>query len=96
MHIVKAPDLREETGERLVVAAPEVDRSRPIVAPLDHRARLQAIRTHLVDVATDAVRDLWPVAERQQILQVARAQIGAALFHQRQVILKGKTTWTMY
>lgn len=89
MHIVQSTDLREKSGERFVVAAPEVNCARPIVAPLDHRARLQAVRTHLVDVTALAVRNQWPIAKRQQILQMARPQVGSALLHQSQVVLVG-------
>lgn len=88
MHIVQTSDLREEPGKRCVIAASEVNRTRPVIAPLDHGARLQAIRTHFVDIVAGAIGDQRPVAERQQVLEMARAQIGAALLHQRQIVLE--------
>lgn len=86
MHIVESSDLREEPSERLIVLPPIVDRSRPIVTPLDHRARLQPIRAHLVNMTALPVRNQRPVAERQHILQMTRSQISAALAHQRHIV----------
>lgn len=83
MHIVQPSDLAEESRVRRVVVPRTVaDRTRPIVGPLDHRARLQAIRTHLVDVAAlRAGNRLRPITEREQILQVPTAQITTAFRH---------------
>lgn len=50
MNIVQSTDLRKEAGECFVIRLTEIDGTRPIVAPFDHRARLQTVRTHLVNV----------------------------------------------
>lgn len=88
MDVVQPADLGEEPGERLVVLLTEADRARPVVAPLDHRARLQPVRAHLVDVVRVARQDLRPVAEREHVLQVPRPQQQAALVFQRLIILR--------
>lgn len=87
MHIVQATDLREEPSKCFVVVLAIVDGPRPVVAPLDHGARLQSVRTDLVNVLVLPQCQLWPVAERQQVLQVARPQIGAPLLGELHVIL---------
>lgn len=67
--IVEAADLREEAGKGLVVAGSIVDGTGPVVGPLDHGARLQAVRTHLVDVIAIRARVRGrPVAEREEVL----------------------------
>lgn len=67
--IVEAPDLREEASKGLVVAGAIVDGASPVVSPLDHGARLQAVRTHLVDMIAVRARIRGrPVAEREEVL----------------------------
>lgn len=41
MHVIETAHLREEASERLIVALAEGDSSGPVVAPLDHGARLE-------------------------------------------------------
>lgn len=41
MNVVQAANLREEPAKRLVVGLAEVDCPRPVVAPLNHSARLE-------------------------------------------------------
>lgn len=50
MHVVKSTNLREESGKGFVVVFTEVDSTCPVVAPLDHGARCQAVRAanHMV------------------------------------------------
>lgn len=48
MHVVKATDLREESGESFVVVLTETDGTGPVVAPLDHGAGLKAIGTKII------------------------------------------------
>lgn len=43
MYVVKASDLREEAGECFVLRPAELQPSRPVVTPLDHRTRLKAV-----------------------------------------------------
>lgn len=45
MHIIESTNLREEAGKGLIVVLAEVDGARPVVAPLDHGARSQPIRS---------------------------------------------------
>lgn len=87
MHIIEPSDLRKESGKRFIVALTEFDGTSPIVAPLNHCARLQAIRSHLVNVTAHSIGNLWPITERQQILQMTRPQIGATFAHQFQIFL---------
>lgn len=66
MNVIKSPDLRKEPSIGFVVAATIVDRSCPVVSPLDHGSWLQPIGTHFVDVVLVVAARLWlrPVAER--------------------------------
>lgn len=73
VNVVEPPDLREERGERLVVVASVVDGPRPVVAPLDHGAGLEAVRTDLVNVRTGTGDDGRPIGEGEHVLQVTRA-----------------------
>jgi len=88
MNVVQAPDLREETGIGFVLVLPKVDCTRPVVAPFDHGAWLEAIRTHLVDVVSLTRLQNWPVAETEQVLQMSCSQEAAAFGCQFDVILK--------
>lgn len=63
VHVVEAPDLRKVARERFVVVLAVVDRPGPVVAPLDHRARLQPVGTDFVDVFALAQLQLRPVAK---------------------------------
>lgn len=78
VNIVQATDLREESTVSLIVDAAKVDGTSPVVAPFNHRSRLQAISTQLVDVVALPWRHHWPVAESEQILQVPCSQKSAA------------------
>lgn len=74
MDVVETSNLGEESGKGFIVAGPVRDGAGPVVGPLDHRARLQSVRAHLVDVAAVcAGLGLGPVAEREQVLQVSGA-----------------------
>lgn len=88
MHVVQPTDLREKSRVSLVVVAAEIYRARPVVSPLNHRARLQAIRAHLVDVAAVAWLHDRPVAEREQVLKMSGSQQSSALLSEFHVILK--------
>lgn len=88
MDVVQAADLREETRERLVVLAPEMNRSRPIVAPFDHRARFQSVRTYFVYVFRISQCYFRPVTKREEVLQVSRSNKLALFAKQIFVILK--------
>ena len=88
MDVVQATNLREETSVGFVVVASVVDGACPVVAPLDHGARFQTIRAHLVDIRAITRLHHWPVAEGQQILQVTGPQKPPALNCEFHIILK--------
>ena len=58
----------------MVLLVTHPDGPGPVVAPLDHRARLQVVRPQLVNVLLFPHVDLGPKAERHQVLAVAAAQ----------------------
>ena len=95
MYVVEPADLREEPGERLVALPAEVDRACPVVAPLNHRSRLQEVAADFVQVFPGPRRRGWPEAERQQVLGVTCPQQTAPLLHQgRQVLTAGEVRYT--
>lgn len=63
MHIVQPSNLGEQSGESLLIMLSEIDSSRPIIPPFDHRSRLENIASDFVNVVTIPFSDLWPVAE---------------------------------
>jgi len=81
--VVEASDLGEEAPERFVVALAERDGARPVVSPLDHRARLEEIGPNLVDIGPLALVDDGPKAERKQELVVAGAEQRQPFFRER-------------
>lgn len=85
MDVVKSTDLREETAVSLMALLSVVDRTSPIVAPLNHRARLQSVRSHFIDVVALSWFNQWPIAERQQILQVSISQQRSTISRQRDI-----------
>lgn len=87
MDIVQSSDLREEPSKGLVIGGPVVNRPCPVISPLDHSTGLQAVRAHLINVIAVRARQwLWPVAERQEVLQVPGPEITATIGHQSHVI----------
>lgn len=95
MDIVQSADLREETGVGLVVVFTEVDGAGPVVSPFNHGAGLQSIRSHLINVvAWSRIWD-WPVAEVQQVLQVASSQESSTFAGEFHIVLKrhNKSEW---
>jgi len=81
--VVEASDLGEESPERFIVALAERDGARPVVSPLDHRARLEEIGPNLVDIGPLALVDDGPKAERKQELVVAGAEQRQPFFRER-------------
>lgn len=88
MDVVKPANLGEKAGERFLVVLAEVDGPGPVVAPLDHGARLQGVGPYLIQVVRVARHYLRPVAELQQVLQVARPHQPTLLLYQFTIILK--------
>lgn len=88
MDIVKPSDLGEKSGECFLVVLAEVDGSGPVVAPFDHGAGFQRVGSYLVQIVGIARYYLRPVAELQQVLQVARPHQLTLLFYQLTIILK--------
>jgi hypothetical protein len=86
--VVETADLREEPGVGFVVVASVVDGACPVVAPLDHGAGFEAVGAHFVDVVATARFHHRPVAEGEEILQVAGAQESAAFCRELHVVLK--------
>ncbi len=88
MHVVQSAHLREESGERFVVVAAEINGASPVVSPLDHGSRLQSVAPYFVNVRTGPVLDFRPITERQQKLQMASADVRTLLLDNFLVILK--------
>lgn len=86
--VVQATDLWEESRVSLVIVATEVDCTCPVVAPFNHRAWLQSVRAHFVDVAAAAWFHHWPVAEPKQVLKMSWSQETAAFSSELDVVLK--------
>ena len=63
MYVVEPADLREEPSERLVALPAEVYGASPVVAPLNHRSRLQEVAADFVQVLPGPRRRGWPEAE---------------------------------
>lgn len=68
MNVVKATNLREVPSEGFVLCATVGETAGPVVAPLDHRARLETVGPNLINVAGRAGLSIGPEAERQQVL----------------------------
>lgn len=88
MYLVQSADLCEESGIRLVVAFAIVDGAGPVVAPLDHGTGFKSVSTHFVDVCAFAWLRDGPVAEVQQVLQVAVSQEASTFDSKLDVVLK--------
>lgn len=88
MHVVETADLREEAGVGFIVVASVVDGTCPVVSPFDHGAGLEAVRSHFVDVVTAAGLHHRPVAEGEQVLQVAGTQKSTAFCGKFHVVLE--------
>lgn len=68
MNIVQSTNLGKECCKWLVIAAPVVDGTCPVVSPLNHGARFQAVAPYLIQVVPFPCLNGWPVAKCQQIL----------------------------
>lgn len=90
VNVVQTANLREESSVGFVVVASEGDGTCPVVAPFNHGAGLETVRAHFVDVVALTSCHDWPVAEGEQVLQMAGTQESTAFCRKLHVILKAE------
>jgi len=86
--IVETTNLGEIAAPSFIVALSEVDGLLPVGPPFNHCARLEEVRTQLIDVRSLSGITLWPEGKGQDILVVARAkELRAVLDEPRQRLI---------
>jgi len=68
MNIIESADLRKESSKGFIVVPAVVDGSSPVISPLYHGARLEAVATNFIEIVALAGNDGRPVTEGEQVL----------------------------